>query len=121
MAGFVCHVAELPWRENRPNVSRIPAGWYDCVPRISAKYGRHFHVQDVPDRSMILIHSGNWAGDTSKGLRSHTHGCILAGRYAGVLDGQAAVLASRAALSDLLAALDDQSFTLRIEEAFGHA
>lgn len=119
--GFFGHMAELPWRDNLPNVSCIPAGEYRCVPRVSARYGRHYHLLGVPGRSMILIHSGNWAGDVGQGYRTHSQGCLLTGRHVGVLDGQAAVLSSRAALSDLLAALCEQPFTLRIEEAFGHA
>jgi len=121
LPGFSCHMAELPWRDNLPNVSCIPAGEYRCVPRVSARYGRHYHLLGVPGRSMILIHSGNWAGDVVQGYRTHSQGCLLAGRHVGVLDGQAAVLASRAALSDLEAALGGGSFTLRIEEAPIHA
>ena len=35
----------------------IPAGLYTVVKRKSAKYGWHFHILDVPNRSLILIHN----------------------------------------------------------------
>lgn len=71
---LLAYTIELPWRDNRPNISCIPKGTYKVVKRNSAKYGDHWHLQDVVDRSLILIHHGNWAKDTE--------GCILVGdRY----------------------------------------
>jgi hypothetical protein len=62
---------ELPWRDNKRNVSRIPAGVYSLLPRSVPKFGDHFHVEDVEGRSWILIHAGNYP--------QHTQGCILLG------------------------------------------
>jgi hypothetical protein len=67
---------ELPDRKNQKRISRINEGEYDCVKRISQKYGNHFHVLNVLDRSYILIHKGNYNKDTK--------GCILPG--SGVID-----------------------------------
>lgn len=115
--GFSCHVAELPWKENRANVSRIPAGAYRCLPRQSAKYGRHYHLTDVRGRSLILIHSGNYAGDTGQGWLTHTWGCLLLGKHAGTLGGQEAVLCSKSATRHFLEIMAGRPFTLEIKEA----
>lgn len=107
---------ELPWRDNARNASRIPAGVYACRLTRSPRFGLVYQVREVPDRSHILIHTGNLAGDTERGYLTHSHGCILPGRYAGSLSGQRAALASRFALSELMAALFEEPFTLRITE-----
>lgn len=62
---------ELPWRNNINKISCIPPGTYKAVPRVSEKYGKHFHILDVPGRSFILIHYGNFVSDST--------GCILVG------------------------------------------
>ena len=62
---------ELPDRNNQKSISRIPEGDYKCVLRWSAKYGWHYHVQEVPGRTLILVHFGNYYTDT--------RGCILVG------------------------------------------
>src|SRR5512137_107271 len=69
--GFSCYTLELPWRDNMSNISCIPSGEYKCVIRHSPKMGNKYWVKKVPKREYILIHSGNFAGDTSKGYKSH--------------------------------------------------
>ena len=51
---------ELPWKNNEKRVSCIPIGDYKVVKRRSKKYGNHFHILDVPNRSYILIHNANF-------------------------------------------------------------
>lgn len=68
---FRCKTLELPWLNNAPQKSCIPTGTYKVVPRFSPKYGNHFHVMAVPNRSYILIHQGNYYKDIL--------GCILVG------------------------------------------
>lgn len=68
---------ELPWRGNAPKFSCIPAGTYTCLWARSPKFGFCYHLQDVPRRSAILIHSGNFAGDTRVGWQTDVLGCIL--------------------------------------------
>lgn len=109
---------ELPWRENRTNVSCIPAGDYQCHVVQSPRFGRVYHVRNVLGRTHVLVHSGNLAGDTGRGWRTHSHGCILPGLRSGCLGDQQAVLCSRAALTTFMAALGGQPFTLNIREAF---
>ncbi len=115
---FSCFTMELPWKDNRPNISCIPAGRYKVTIRVSPRFGQVYHVTEVEGRSSILIHSGNFAGDKSLGLRTHSQGCILVGKYTGILEGQRAVLASRITLRRLLDFCGGQDFTLRIQEAF---
>ncbi len=62
---------ELPDSGNQRSISRVPAGKYICVLRWSEKYGWHYHIQDVPGRTLILIHFGNYYTDT--------RGCVLVG------------------------------------------
>ena len=68
---FECVTLELPDRENKTSISRIPAGIYNCKARVSIKYGWHFIVEDVDKRSFILLHYGNYF--------TNTKGCILLG------------------------------------------
>ena len=115
---FNCRTLELPWRENRRQISCIPAGIYDVEMRLSNKYGRIYWVRKVPDRTYILIHSGNYAGDKSKGFKSHVMGCILLGKKSGYLGGQVAVLNSRIMVRSFMEDLEYEPFKLRIQEAF---
>ena len=114
--GAFCYSLELPWKDNQRNVSCIPLGEYLCTPRFSNKFGKTYHVQNVPDRSYILIHAGNLGGDTSLGRTTHLAGCIAPGQYLGTIEGQRAVLSSRSALSRLHSALGWKDFTLVVED-----
>lgn len=116
--GYTCRTLELPWRNNQKQISCIPPGEYDVDIRLSNKYGRIYWVRNVPDRSYILIHSGNYAGDTSKGYKSHVMGCILLGKQHGFLGGQVAVLNSRITVRAFMEHLNYEPFRLRIQEAF---
>jgi hypothetical protein len=68
---FQCFTLELPWKENQRKISCIPEGTYKVVHRTSPKYKEHLHVTGVPNRDLILIHTGNSAKDIL--------GCILVG------------------------------------------
>jgi hypothetical protein len=112
--GWSCFVNELPDRDNRSNLSRIPAGDYTVSIRQSPKYGLIFHVKDVKGRSWILFHSGNYAGDILKGWKTHSKGCILLGRKVGVLGRQRVVLNSRSTLAKFMDMMDNETFKLKI-------
>ncbi len=116
--GWACRTMELPWRENRTDISCIPDGEYDCVAVSSQKYGRVYHVQGVPGRSSILIHSGNLAGDVTRGFLTHSHGCILPGKYDGCLGAQRAVLVSRSTVTEFMQRMHGDPFQLCIEEMY---
>lgn len=115
---FSCYTAELPWRDNQKNISCIPPGEYYTEIRMSPKFGKVYWVREVPDRSYILIHAGNWAGDESKGYKSDVDGCIILGEKQDTLAGQLAVLNSRATLKKFMDELKEEPFTLRILEVF---
>ena len=68
---FACKTLELPDRDNQRNISRIPSNHYSALKHISPKFGKSLYIENVPDRSEILIHRGNYHTDTK--------GCILVG------------------------------------------
>jgi hypothetical protein len=115
---FNCKTLELPWRDNQRQVSCIPPGEYDVEMRLSNKYGRIYWVRKVPNRTYILIHSGNYAGDTTKDFKSHVMGCILLGKYHGYLGGQRAVLNSRITVRAFMRDMEYQKFKLHVQEEF---
>lgn len=92
--GFSCFTLELPWRDNRQDVSCIPPGIYSMVWRVTKRRST-YHIKKVPNRTWVLVHSGNFAGDVTKGLKTHVEGCVLLGNRMGWLGGQRAVLSSR--------------------------
>jgi hypothetical protein len=103
----VCYTIELPDNNNKQNVSSIPTGTYTCTPFDHPKLGKCYRVNNVPGRDGILIHKGNWAGDTRKGYRSDVLGCILVGNKQGSMNlpgkkSQKAVEDSAGALNSLL-------------------
>ncbi len=95
----IAHTAELPWRENLPFRSCVPAGTYLLARDFSPSKGRRWHLLDVPERARCMIHVGNWAGDIEVGKRTDVTGCIAPGLELGVLDEQRCVLNSKRALT----------------------
>ena len=97
---FQCYTLELPNKDGKPG-SCIPQGRYRVVLAPSPKFesstdpwvqkyaGQMPHLEDIPGRSLIMIHWGNDA--------SNTEGCILVGQT------QSAdfIGSSRAAFEDL--------------------
>lgn len=114
--GFSCKTCELPDRGNAPNLSCIPLGRYRCVPYKSKRFGDVFLVEGVEGRSYILTHAGNLAGDKVRGLRTHSAGCILLGKYFGRLHGQKAVMCSRPVVRHLKQVMGSKPFILEIKE-----
>lgn len=114
--GFQCYTLELPWRDNRSNVSCIPAGTYDVEPWNSQRFPGTYHVRNVDGRSAILTHIGNLGGDKLKGFRTHTAGCILVGLKLGALYGQKAILMSSVAMDRLRDVAGRKGFQLDIKE-----
>ena len=72
---WLCDTLENPYLNNQKNISCIPEGQYKVRLRTARESATkdylHLLVQDVPDRSLILFHSGNTAKDT--------RGCVLVG------------------------------------------
>ena len=105
---FHCKTLELEEDTNQVRDDCIPRGEYQVVKRWSRKFGNHFHILDVPDRSYILIHAGNY----------HTQilGCVLVGSAHRDInnDGYNDVINSKVTLIKLLNILPSK-FKLTIE------
>jgi hypothetical protein len=65
----LCFSIELPWLNNKHQVSCIPEGRYPLEKRFTEKHGWHLLLLRVKNREGILIHPAN---DALKEL----HGCI---------------------------------------------
>lgn len=115
-SGFTCRTGELPWRENAPDRSRIPAGKYLCTWRNSPKHGWCYHIENIAGRRGVEIHSANFMGDAAKGFRCELLGCIAPGMALGIINGQLAVTSSRKALEKLEEDLGQDPFELTIED-----
>lgn len=100
------HTLEPPWRDNKPFESRVPAGTYKATRHDSPNHGSVLKLHGVPDRTDILMHSGNYPRETK--------GCILPGATASTDK----VLESKLALTGLLVAID---FLARIDAAKGES
>jgi hypothetical protein len=99
---FHCKTLELPWFNNRKQMSCIPAGIYTSYLHHSPKFGNCISIPNVPGRSEILLHVGNFVSDTK--------GCILVGKARTVLHGMqtATVHNSKIALRELLSFLPNK-------------
>lgn len=56
---FLGFTIELPWNDNIKNKSCIPEGRYILKARFSNKFKHHLILENVANRSLILIHSAN--------------------------------------------------------------
>ena len=102
VGGFQCFALELPWLENQRGISCIPRGTYKAFKRQSPKNGAVIEFENVPQRSNIQIHSGNYT--------RQIEGCILVGSSIAFLDGDTIpdVANSKTTLDKLLALLPDR-------------
>ena len=106
---------ELPWLDNRPNISCIPEGSYECKKTFDRFTGsghkivETFEVTHVGGRGGILFHIGNTAKDT--------RGCILLGMaFDTSADFEPCITESAKAFAAFLRLLRDRSaFNLKIE------
>ena len=92
---------ELPWENNQRRISCIPEGSYKAKKHTSPRFGQSLWLQDVPNRSEILIHKGNYYTDIL--------GCILIGKDLGDInkDGVIDVTQSVKAVNELMSYLTD--------------
>lgn len=104
---FDCYTLELPDKGNARSISCIPEGTYDTIKydRPNGK-GKAFWLQNVKNRSAILIHSGNYAA----GKKVDIEGCILVGsKFSDInADGELDVIESTITLKKLLEILPDK-------------
>jgi len=103
-------IAERPWRGNKKEVSCIPSGTYTCKRYVSKRFGETFEVTEVPNRTYILFHVGNFPEKDS-------HGCLLVG--SSLMANTPAVASSKNAMAKFREILKDvESFELRIQETY---
>lgn len=104
---FQCHSLELPWKNNKTDISCIPNGIYHCEKIHSTTLGWCFRVLNVPFRTLVRGHSGNFTSDIL--------GCIVFGdsikdiNHDSILD----VTNSKDTFTKLMVKLPDK-FTLEI-------
>ena len=116
---------ELPWRDNVQGLSCVPVGSYICKWQYSPSHNRNvYHLQNVPDRTDVEIHPGNYCGDTSKmnesaqePYRTDVKGCILLGMNKEMILGQMMLGQSRTAVGLFEAEMNGEDFQLSINEA----
>jgi hypothetical protein len=68
---IICFTLEPLWKNNKRDVSCIPAGTYKMTRHDSPNHGDVFKIHNVPKRGDILVHPGNTIKDTL--------GCALPG------------------------------------------
>lgn len=99
-----CYTLELPWKDNTPNISCIPAGKYEAFIDHNVTIGgmEVIRLRDVPNRTGILIHVGNYTSDIA--------GCILVGNSQSTNSVKKMVTSSKFTMEKLLSEveLDDE-------------
>lgn len=103
---FECKTIELPDKGNQRKISCIPEGIYKCTKIVSPTKGHCFLLHDVPNRTAVEIHIGNYAS----GKKVDTEGCILPGmKFMDINgDGNIDIADSTIAMSALLRILPDE-------------
>ena len=110
------YTMELPWRDNSNNFSCVPVGIYECRFTMSAHFKRKmFLVDGVNNRTGIRIHSANFAGDKTLGLKCQLNGCIALGLHVGQMGGQKCLLLSSPAVRKFESLMSGESFILEVK------
>lgn len=107
--GVRLYTVERPWIENRPSISCIPEGEYECAPRRFFRGGYEAaEVLNVPGRSHILFHVGNWARDVE--------GCIAVVSELGCVNGEIGGSRSKPAFAEFMRQVGGAPFALTIDQ-----
>jgi len=111
--GWSCHSLERPWKNNRVNVSCVPAGVYIVRSEYSPKFERDcYELQNVPGRTEIKFHP------FSRIIKSL--GCIGLGLRVEYLPNDQMLKDSRKAIEHMEQLMDGQPFELVIRNAKDH-
>lgn len=99
---------ELGWHGNAHDISCIPVGIYQCSIR-PFRDTSMYQVLDVPDRTGVFIHPGNFYTDIL--------GCILLGVKPADIngDGEIDVTASQVTVGGFMQFMGGKPFTLKIQ------
>jgi len=100
---FALATLERGWNNNEVNNSCIPKGIYNISHYSSPKYPNVLEINNVPNRTNILIHNGNYY--------NHTSGCILIGLVHNDInyDGLNDVVKSRDSLDKLMDIVSEET------------
>ena len=110
-ARVFCVTLEPPDLLNASNVSSIPAQQYLCKRYSSTRYPNTFQIMNVPNRTKVLFHAGNFIKDTE--------GCVLLARKFGVLKHTRGVLNSGETFKQFMEIMDGvDTFHLTIKENY---
>lgn len=75
-----CSILELPWRDNKQNVSRVPSGKYTIVLEWSNRFKMMlWEIKSVANRSECKFHSANFV--------NQLNGCMAFARAFSDIDG----------------------------------
>lgn len=113
---------ELPYRDNKHNISCIPCGQYKASLRYSPHFKKNLYcLIGVPNRNFILIHGANFAGDEAMGYQTHLQGCISIGKSIGTAlnkhkQRQRCIFGSQQALSEFMDELYGEELILTIKD-----
>jgi len=104
---FQCFTLELPWKDNKTDISCIPGGWYECRKIISPSNGECVEILNVIGRTNVQVHSANFTRQIL--------GCVAVGDSLKFLDRDTIpdVTNSKATLKKLLTALP-KAFRLEV-------
>jgi hypothetical protein len=99
---------ELPWKNNEKYISCIPLGEYVAYKHYSPKFGDTLWIQDVPNRSEILIHPANFHSDLL--------GCVGIGKDLKWInrDNDVDVSASRFSMKEMLDMIKEDYIDIKI-------
>ena len=103
---FSCKTMELSNKGNQHNISCIPPGTYHTIKYNSPNKGMVFLLENVPGRSGIEVHAGNYA----TGKKIDTQGCILVGSGFEDIDanGTLDIIESKKTLARLMGVLPQE-------------
>ncbi len=112
---------ELPWLENRSNVSCLPPApgaepvLYRCAWTYSPRFRRMMYLLlGTEPRSGIRKHVANLMGAIGAGYKAQLNGCIALGERLGYLAGQKALLVSAPAMRRFESHMGHRPFLLEI-------
>ena len=108
----ICVTLEPPWKQNERNISCIRVGDYICSKVAKQDTGVSigkaeftYEIRNVPERSDIMFHVGNYSRDTA--------GCILCGKHS----DKDTIWDSRLGFFDFIEATEgDKTFLLTIKD-----
>lgn len=115
--GLGLYSGELPWFDNKSNISCIPGGFYRCGWTWSPRFRRMMYLLfGAEPRLGIRKHAANLMGAISMGFRAQLNGCIALGEKLGWIEGQKAILLSAPAMRRFEGHMGHRSFLVEIRE-----